>query len=301
MIPKFPIFKTIEIGDREEVEAITKNFPPYSDFNFISMWSWDTKKEMGLSRLNDNLVVRFTDYLTGDPFFSFLGSSEIHKTIEVILDYNNEQNNDASIKLLPKDVAEKIESNIDNLNLFEDIDHHDYIYSIELLSNYEGSALKNHRNSLTIFNRKYPHGRCEIIDLSDAGVCDAILKLYRVWESNKNTSVPHEFIALKKCLSEAESLPIFGIGVFIDDALVGFSINQIESDEYATCFFAKGNIEYSGIYSFLINQTARYLKDKNIKYLNYEQDLGLFSLRKSKEAFAPVYFLKKYCLTKKYD
>lgn len=75
MIPEFPKFKHIELIDKEEIEQITHKYPPYSDFNFVSMWSWDIKGEIRISKLNNNLVVRFTDYLSGNPFFSFLGDN----------------------------------------------------------------------------------------------------------------------------------------------------------------------------------------------------------------------------------
>lgn len=89
MIPKFPKFKHIELIDKEEIEKITQKFPPYSDFNFISMWSWDIKVEMIISKLNNNLVVRFTDYLTGYPFFSFLGDNMVNSGMFPCLIYKS--------------------------------------------------------------------------------------------------------------------------------------------------------------------------------------------------------------------
>ena len=76
MLPEFPKFKSIDLTDKKEIEEINKKFPPYSDFNFVSMWCWDIKGEMHISILHDNLVVKFTDYLTGDPFFSFFGNNK---------------------------------------------------------------------------------------------------------------------------------------------------------------------------------------------------------------------------------
>lgn len=65
MISEFPQFKKLELADKKDIEKFTSKFPPYSDFNFVSMWSWDIRGEMRVSQLNGNLVVRFTDYLTG--------------------------------------------------------------------------------------------------------------------------------------------------------------------------------------------------------------------------------------------
>lgn len=72
MIPEFPNFKKIELSDQKEIESFTSKFPPYSDFNFTSLWSWDTHTNMQISILNKNLVIRFNDYLSDSFFYSLL-------------------------------------------------------------------------------------------------------------------------------------------------------------------------------------------------------------------------------------
>ncbi len=297
MIPEFPEFKKLELSDREEIESFTKKFPPYSDFNFVSMWSWDIKDEMALSVLNGNLVVKFTDYLSGDPFYSFIGTNQVTETAKALLLSSENNDWEISLHLIPKDVAQHISTENQDLSVLEKIDHHDYIYSVESLVSFEGSLLKTQRNTLNSFTRKYPNFLAKVIDLSDPDIHFAILKLYKIWEINNNTNVPHEFLALKRCLTGAKKFNLFGLGIFINDELVGFNVNQKESEDFATCYFAKGNIKYSGVYSVLMNETAKVLSDVySVKYYNYEQDLGLFNLRKSKKAFNPVYFLEKFSI-----
>lgn len=60
MIPEFPEFKKLELSDEEKIEKITKKFPPYSDFNFVSMWSWNIYNTVTISQLKKNLVVLLT-------------------------------------------------------------------------------------------------------------------------------------------------------------------------------------------------------------------------------------------------
>ena len=45
MIPNFPNFKHVEIKDKPDVEKFTHSFKPYSDFNFISLFAWDTNNQ----------------------------------------------------------------------------------------------------------------------------------------------------------------------------------------------------------------------------------------------------------------
>ncbi len=112
MIPNFPDFKPIELNDKDEIESFTKKFAPYSDFNFASMWSWDVKEEMRVSQLNGNLVVRFTDYLTGEPFYSFLGSNKPTETADALLTLAEKEGIPLHLKLVPEDSAKEIDPTI---------------------------------------------------------------------------------------------------------------------------------------------------------------------------------------------
>src|SRR3990167_9981485 len=108
MIPEFPHFKKLELADKKDVEKFTQKYPPYSDFNFVSMWSWDIKGEMRLSTLNNNLVVRFTDYLTGEPFYSFLGDNKVNETAEKLLDFTLEEEIKPKLHLIADETAERM-------------------------------------------------------------------------------------------------------------------------------------------------------------------------------------------------
>ncbi len=59
MIPLFPILKSVSIEDKESIEKYINLYPPYSDYNFASLWVWNTKKNILVSRLNNNLDYRF--------------------------------------------------------------------------------------------------------------------------------------------------------------------------------------------------------------------------------------------------
>src|SRR4051794_25871812 len=101
-IPSFPDFKPLEISDQYEIEQWVKGFPPYSDFNFVSLWSWNTSGDFEVSWLNDNLVVLFGDYGTGERFLSFLGVNQASETVDALLSYARRRGIVEELRLLPE-------------------------------------------------------------------------------------------------------------------------------------------------------------------------------------------------------
>lgn len=183
MIPQFPEFKKIELSDREAVEAHTKKYQPYSDFNFTSLWSWDISNERMISELNGNLVVRFTDYQTQELFFSFLGAREVEKTVKELLSYSKDVGIPPVLRLVPEIVINEID--IPQFKIVRDFDNFDYIYLIPLLSKMQGKAYKSRRVPAEKFLREQPSARFEIRNLSDPFIQEGITSVICSWEKKK--------------------------------------------------------------------------------------------------------------------
>jgi len=71
--------------------------------------------------------------------------------------------------------------------------------------------------------------------------------------------------------------------------------------KYAISHFFKADNLHNGVYDFLNKKVSQYLATHNVALWNWEQDLGIENLRRSKKSYRPVNFLKKYkvSLTKK--
>ena len=126
MIPLFPSFKKLELEDKAEIDRIVRGFQPYSDFDFPSMFMWNIEDKIRISSLHNNLIVLFSDYLTGVPFFSFIGTNQPNETTLALLKYTIDQHMDGVIKLLPEEVAVLLDTDL--FHISEDRDSFDYIY-----------------------------------------------------------------------------------------------------------------------------------------------------------------------------
>ncbi len=300
MIPEFPNFKKIELSDKEDVEKFTRQYPPYSDFNFVSMWSWDIKEEMRISQLNNNLVVRFNDYMTGEPFYSYLGNNKINETAKELLDFSIEEKEiHPKLILISDDIIRNISK--DRFKSEEDLDNFDYIYDLNQIITYKGSQFLEKRNKVNIFLKRTPNSRIEIMDLENKISQQKIIDLDEFWFKNKiekdlNFKTKNELLATKRFF-EANFKDSLGVGLYVDDKLIGYSIFSILSHQkYAISHFCKADTNFKGVYDYLVQECAKILVGKGCLYLNYEQDLGLPGLRVNKKSFMSK-FLKKHTVS----
>lgn len=302
MIPQFPEFKKVEISDEKEIRNITNQFPVYSDFNFTSMWSWDVQESMVASRLNTNLVIKFTDYLTGIPFYSFLGEHEADNTIESLLNLLNAQGLEKELKMIPEISVKS--ANKTKYCIEEDCDHFDYILNNEELTELKGRALHNHANFKKRFIEKYNESiQIKLLDITNYEIIENIKNLGGLWTKNKINQEKIIFPGIEERANERffmlnkDAKNFVSIGIFQNQELIGFTIDEIVMDNFSIRHFMKADITYKGVYSYLVSESARILATKfNIKYTNIEQDLGLPNLRQAKKSFNPSYFLKKFKL-----
>ncbi|HBE90795.1 MAG TPA: hypothetical protein DDW41_06325 [Candidatus Andersenbacteria bacterium] len=295
MIPEFPTFKKLEITDKKVIEDFTKQYPPYSDYNFTSLWSWDTKGEACFSFLNKNLVIKFNDYITGEPFYSFLGGHDVNSTIESLIAFVISEGRLPSLMLIPEDSIKGVK--INPFTVSEDPGNFDYIYDLEKLREYKGSSYEQQRNMKNRFTRKYKNIEVVALDLTKVSDREIVQELNQQWEKNKGYRLDNEEDAMARLLFPTNSFQLISIGVLVDKSPVAFSINEVLTSRYAISHFVKANINFSGVYSYLMQATADALISRGCALLNYEQDLGVSGLRYSKTAFRPVCFLRKYVIS----
>lgn len=299
MIPEFPQFKKLELSDKKDIEKFTSKFPPYSDFNFVSMWSWDIKGEMRVSQMYGNFVVRFTDYITNERFYSFLGNNKVNEIAQALLDLSQKDGLKPILKLVPEHSITGLDEK--KFKIKEDRNHFDYIYEINELRELKGGKFSKKRNQVASFLNNYPKAEARIIDLKNKSIQGGIINLFTDWLKLKiekeNIYKSHEEVAVNRLLLAVEACKLVGVGISINDKLSAFLINELTESEYVVAHASKIDRSFIGINSFLMKKNAEILHLLKKSLFNYEQDLGLDNLRDAKVRFRPKLFLKKYQLT----
>lgn len=297
----FPDFVSLDIEHKDILREIASRFPTYSDYNFVSLFTWDTDGEIEISTLNDNLVIKFSDYDDHHKFLTFLGTNKISETVDELLAHSQETGLPNELKLIGEAVIEALpEEEKHRYVITEDRDNHDYILSAANMSDIANFHPKK-RTKYNHFMREYgDRHTCKELDLSSEEVVNSIKQLVIDWQGIRgkdDDDTRREFAAINRCLIHAQEFNILGYGTYIDGKLVAFTLFEIVHNKTAMLHFGKTDTTHKGSNEHLQHNLAKYIKGLDVELLNNEQDLGVEGLRKSKEASLPVDFLKKYTIT----
>lgn len=300
MLPQFPEFAPIDFEFQNDIEAMVRRYEPNSDYNFLSLWCWDVESGRRVSELQGHLVVRFTDYITGAPFYSYLAGENSSLISDVLFRYLKESNEPTVLKLVPESAAFPLSSS-DRYAVGVDTDNNDYILSVDELINLTGRKFDPKRNFINRFRRAYGARAAVVsLDLPDAKTQFDIERVFSDWEkagSHASADTKAERMALGRLLANAGAFNVGGIGVSIDGRLAAFSIMEVGHDGYGFIQFEKADTSYVGIFPFLKREAAVWFAKAGCRYINYEQDLGIEGLRKAKRSYHPVFMLKKYTVS----
>lgn len=248
--------------------------------------------------INDNLLIKQTNCLTGDYFFSLVGTNALPQTIKDLADFFKQQQLPFVLRCVPEETVKSLDGA--QISITEDRDNFDYIFSVSDFFHAKGNRFKIYRHKVSAFNKENIAVSVRQIDLTQTKIKEQIIRVFQEWENikgleKKECEAACEFNALNKLLSSAHEFDtLVALGIFDNDEMITFSINDINNEKFMTGLFWKANTAYKGIYQFLMNEIIKFSHSRGIEFLNWESDLGIESLRRSKMNLHPVFFLKKY-------
>jgi len=300
MIPIFPDFINISLEDKNEIETYTLRYNPYSDYNFISMFIWDVKEERKVSKLNGNLIIRFTDYETGEHFLSFLGDNDVVNTINKLINFAKESSISTTLRFITEEAIVKLKKS--DFQIHEDRNNADYIYSVSQIAELKGSRFKKKRYSAEKFLRENQSIDFKFQKFNDVLINEDIIDFFNRWKNsikknNTYSSIENEERAVRRLLKHIKYNNLYVSSIYLKNKMIGFSIDEIVLNDYAVSHFLKADNSINGIHEFFNKKISEHLIINGINLWNWEQDLGIENLRKAKMGYNPVLFLKKYSVS----
>jgi hypothetical protein len=171
----------------------------------------------------------------------------------------------------------------------------DYIHDIAKLTAYSGNRLHGKKNLMNQFIRRYTPEAKPLTShlLSKAReVLDA-------WQMETAAShVGTDYDACNKALELYDVLGLCGGIYFADSKPAGFVIGEELTMTTFALHFAKGSRAFLGVNQYMFSQFAS-IMPATYKDFNFEQDLGIESLRRSKSSYHPERMVRKYRISLK--
>lgn len=284
--------RPLSIDDHSEFDRFTSEYPPYSDFDFPSLWSWNVSGDFQWGLHLGCLFIRFADYETNEPFFSFLGSENSDRMARALLTLSGSMGWPEELHLVPESCAHLISEY--DVCVTESENNFDYIYDVIDHIDYSGARLKSHRGCMNGFFRQFANYSAIDIKLNSNSIKSQLLTIWDRWGNNKGYSISNEACAFERFLSAHEHFNSCITGIEVNGTLAAFDVTVIGPTGCGNSLFSKADVGFRGINSVLSHEVAKQLVARDCHVLNFEQDLGIPGLRRSKRSFAPRSFLKKY-------
>jgi uncharacterized protein len=296
LLPQFPAFRPLELGDRPFLhERLWRYQPESSELTFSNLFIWRAHYGFQWSVYKDWLLLLGTVNGTDAPYGLVpIGPPDRVEACRTLLEWLRDEKRIAPASIHRADKALVGEISGSGLFSIESTrDHFDYVYRTEDLVRLEGKNYRQKRNHINYFLRQYRFDY-EPLELRHVEAC---LELTGAWcdvlRCEEDLSLMGEWDAIREGLRNFETLQMSGGVVLIDGRVEAFSLGELLNETTAVVHIEKANTEIRGLYA-LINQQFCERRWQNTPFINREQDLGEPGLRQAKLSYNPDHLVEKF-------
>jgi hypothetical protein len=169
-------------------------------------------------------------------------------------------------------------------------DDADYLYEAASLRDYAGRALAKKRNQVRQLLALHTPRAVPF----DGGQADAVHQVLRGWMAHKGKAAGEaDECAFVEAVAHAARFRFEGFVHYVGDLPVAFVFVQELQPGVFAVRFAKGLDSHVGIYPYMFQHLCRHFA-RPVRWLNFEQDMGLAGFRRSKRSYQPSALLQKW-------
>ncbi len=295
-MPEFPIFKSVELNERDYLhEFLWRYQPETSELTFSNLFTWSHHYRFQWSIYKDWLcIICSIDDDRGIFAFPPVGPSSCQDVTRKLLGWLRETKGEkaARIERADRRLASELEGSADFI-IEPNRSQFDYIYRTEDMISLAGRKYHAKRNHINKFLLRYSFTYGNLAD----GYGNECLELAEKWCKMKrcqdDLSMVREGEAIQSALVNFVPLRLSGGVILVKNRVEGFAVGELINEKTAVVHIEKGNPEIPGIYA-VINQQFCEHRWKDVPYLSLEMDLGEPNLRKAKLSYFPDHMVEKF-------
>ncbi len=290
-------FHTITLSDKEWIDRhLMCENSPSADFNFGNMYIWDDHYRQLVCKAGDRTLTKVR--LHGKPAFVFpIGCGPLRPAVEALRKYAAAKEYPFLMRGITEKNKEQLEEEFPGGFCFcEEEKYADYIYDAQKLSTYSGKALHGKKNHCNRFEAEH---EWTFVPLTREQIpaCEQMLSVWTEENAERlDESIVYEHAAIDRAFQYYEELKLEGGVLYADGKLLGFSFGEMTSRDTFNVHVEKASADINGAYPMVCRELTKMLIERHpgLAWINREDDMGLESLRKSKQSYKPAFLLRKY-------
>jgi uncharacterized protein len=258
-----------------------------SDFSFANIYGW--AQEYGLEMALDHGQAWIRQNIPETLYWAPVGNWEINwkKAVKSLP-------GQAKFIRIPEKLALIWQKELPEMKIQSDRDHWDYLYSVPELIELKGNRFHKKKNLYNQFIKNYDYSYVEL----EKTYIEKALALQTEWclwkECDDSGALDAENHAIVRVFSRWNEIHgLFGAGLMEGEDMIAYTVAEALPDNTLVIHFEKGCPNYKGVYQ-TINKLFLENSARDFEIVNREQDLGDKGLKKAKESYNPVGYLKKF-------
>lgn len=287
-----------------------------ADYTFTNLWGWADKYGLSLAFTGDFAFISQKmpyrciwapvgdwDRLTKDVLDGLLESAAKDTDGEnppLLSGCSNKT--EIYMHRVPDVLAEKIAGLYgDKVSVQEAPGQWEYLYSQKELASLSGNRFHKKKNHVNTFHKTYSFEQVMLTPQTGVkGSLEDVLLLQNEWcqwhDCQNSDSLYAENDAVFRVIGSWERLgTLFGNCFYIDNKMAAFAVGEKLDENSCVVHFEKAHTAYKGIYQ-AINHAFVNSCAEGLEIVNREQDMDEEGIRKAKQSYNPIGFLKKSTL-----
>jgi len=289
-------FKPVSLDDKDLFKQIYKEYPPvHSDNVFTTIVSWKEYIKFYYTHVKDCLIVMTEK--EGDYRFRPPIGKHNKDLFKEVLELAKKEGSDEPFGIIDKKMKNWLSGNFPKLKFYSHRDYFDYVYLTSNLAELPGKEYAKIRNRLNKFIKNYSY-KIERISSENMDEVSKFLKRWCLWKDcDSDIILENEKKAILYSIEHFFDLELSGLAIRINEEIEAISVFEPMNNEMAVVHYEKGSPYYDGIYKLINKETAKILQ-KDFKYINREQDMGVLGLRKAKMSYRPHHLIEVFHVLK---
>ncbi len=284
--------KQIEINDKEVFKKYLDSSIINSEYQFSTLLVWSERYKFSYEEINNTLYIWGKQSDGSTQCYFPLGQNSLEERIEHIIKVFDDLNEPINIRPLSKEMLTILTPYIKgNFTIGSKDSYTDYIYDYSMLLSFNDIGYKQKRKDTKYFYNNY---KSTYMTLEKENIENAICGLYEILKSSSLEIDKDEWNAYLRLFENFEKLDLRGGIIYINGKVAAISIGEVYFDNIMI-HMRRCDKRFRGIYPAMLQQLLRNeFTDREYKYINLQDDMGLLNIRKAKLSYRPVMLLKKY-------